>query len=195
MLHSPHQTIQDIENLLKTGKELSLIQILIMLAFTASLGLDTGPLYECFTLILQERGYTNFEPWTFNVFKALSKISNIQLDHYAKTSHVSLCKFVAESILQEKDSDDLVHLPYFGTMGTVLSGFNSFLGGGPSHYKASSFSRLFIFVVGGITWSEINDIKSVAKTVPDSQVTVGSTHIISQNALISDIFGQPPTLL
>ena len=68
MLHSPHQAIQDIENLLKNGKELSLVQILLMLSFTASLGLETSPLYESFTSIMQERGYTNFESWASNVF-------------------------------------------------------------------------------------------------------------------------------
>lgn len=192
MLHSPHQAIQDMENLLKTGKELSVSQILLMLTFTASLGLDTSPLCESFETVLQDRGYDNSKGWVSSVFKSLSNISNIKFDYYANVSDISLCKSIAESVLLNKDADDLVHLPYLGTMGTVLSGLNSFLGGSPAHYKASSFSRVFFFVVGGITWSEINDIKTVAKNVPSSQIMIGSTNIISHKALISELFGPVP---
>jgi hypothetical protein len=192
MLHSSQSAIQDLENLLNNSQELSISQILLMLTFTASLGLDTKRLRPNFESILQDRGYNDSDGWASKVFKALSDLSNVRLDYYANSSDISLCKSIAESVLLEKDADDLVHLPYFGTMGTVLSGLNSFLGGTPSHYKPSNYSRVYFFVVGGITWSEINDIKSVAKNAPSSNVLIGSTNIISHDSLITNLFGTMP---
>jgi hypothetical protein len=193
MLHSPQNAINDLENLLNNSQDLSISQILLMLTFTASLGLDTGPLRQSFESILRDRGYDHFDSWASNVFSALSNISNLRLDYYANSSDISLCKSIAESVLLEKDADDLVHLPYLGTMGTVFSGLNSFLGGSPSHYKPSNYSRVYFFIVGGITWSEINDIKSVAKSSPSSEVMIGSTNIISHESLLIDLFGPQPT--
>jgi hypothetical protein len=192
MLHSSQSAIQDLENLLNNSQELLISQILLMLTFTASLGLDIRRLRPNFESILQDRGYHDSDSWVSNVFKALSDLSNVRLDYYANSSDISLCKSIAESVLLEKDADDLVHLPYFGTMGTVLSGLNSFLGGMPSHYKPSNYSRVYFFVVGGITWSEINDIKSVAKSAPNSHVMIGSTNIISHDSLITHMFGALP---
>ena len=190
MLHSYDDVFEEIKSLFKNGKELSIYQILLMLTFTASIGVDTRPLEPTVNSILMERGYKDIEQWLYNVFKTLEKISSVQ--PYSSRSDISLCKSISESILYAKDADDLTHVPYSGTVGTVLSGLNSFLGGTPSHYKPSNYSRIFFFLVGGITWSEINDIRSVAKDVSDSEVLIGSTNIITHLLLLNDLYGDLP---
>ncbi|KAJ3216358.1 Sec1 domain-containing protein 2 [Dinochytrium kinnereticum] len=58
--------------------------------------------------------------------------------------------------------DDLIHLPYGGTLGSVLSGFSRLLGGG-NRVRPSHFPKVLIFVVGGMTASEMRDIREAVR--------------------------------
>ena len=59
------------------------------------------------------------------------------------------------------ESEDLAHISYGGTLGTVLSGFNRLLGG--TGGVSSNIQTLVVFVVGGVTAREVRELKEVAK--------------------------------
>ncbi|KAJ3415311.1 hypothetical protein HDV05_005181 [Chytridiales sp. JEL 0842] len=79
---------------------------------------------------------------------------------------------VAGAVIGE--TEDLAHVPYGGTLGSVLTGFRSLLGAKP---RPSQYTAVLVFVVGGITMGEVRDVREVAretgkKVIMDFQWTV-----------------------
>ncbi|KAJ3330908.1 Sec1 domain-containing protein 2 [Blyttiomyces sp. JEL0837] len=87
------------------------------------------------------------------------------------------------------DSEDLVHVPYGGTLGNVLSGFSRLLGA--AKLRPSQFSTVIVFVVGGVTVSEVRDARDVGRE-KGIKVIVGSTSIASGSSIIDTIYPPVP---
>ncbi|KAJ3065557.1 Sec1 domain-containing protein 2 [Podochytrium sp. JEL0797] len=89
--------------------------------------------------------------------------------------------------------DDLAHIPYSGTLGTVLNKFSRLLGG--AHPTPREYSTLIVFVIGGTTASEVREIREVAREFGVT-VLVGSTGMCDADVLMQMVFpGVPGGLL
>ncbi|KAJ3048006.1 Sec1 domain-containing protein 2 [Rhizophlyctis rosea] len=84
--------------------------------------------------------------------------------------------------------EDLVHVPYGGTLGGVLSGFSRFLG---ARAHPSQFQNLIVFVVGGVTFREVREIREIARE-KGVKILVGSTDIATGASVFRHLFVEPP---
>ncbi|TPX74154.1 hypothetical protein CcCBS67573_g04579 [Chytriomyces confervae] len=88
------------------------------------------------------------------------------------------------------DPEDLAHISYGGTLGTVLSGFSRLLGGTRPTLK--DYKTLVIFIVGGVTANEVRDIREVAREAGGVQVLVGSTCVADADFALQMLFPRIP---
>ncbi|RKO94506.1 hypothetical protein BDK51DRAFT_37514 [Blyttiomyces helicus] len=88
------------------------------------------------------------------------------------------------------DAEDWVHVPYAAGLGGVLSGFSRFLGS-TSRPHPRQHPATLIFVVGGVTFAEVREIRDAFKD-RGVQVLVGSTDISTPQRTLSRILGSVP---
>ncbi|KAJ3239083.1 Sec1 domain-containing protein 2 [Chytriomyces hyalinus] len=88
------------------------------------------------------------------------------------------------------DPEDLAHISYGGTLGTVLSGFSRLLGGTRPTLK--DYKTLVIFIVGGVTANEVRDIREVAREAGGVQVLIGSTCVADADFALQMLFPRIP---
>jgi hypothetical protein len=124
------------------------------------------------------------EDWLFNVFAVFDKIRSTSRGRHTDQS---LCNHLVRLICDPSlsDSTGLQHVPYTGTMGSVLSGINRFLGSMTIH--PSQYKHILIFMVGGITVNEIKGLQRGFKT-NESEIIIGSTQIITPARLCQQLF-------
>ncbi|KAJ3290430.1 Sec1 domain-containing protein 2 [Borealophlyctis nickersoniae] len=87
------------------------------------------------------------------------------------------------------EPEDLTHVPYGGTLGTVFSGFSRLLGATRPH--PSQHQSVLVFVVGGITFAEVREVKEAFRN-RDVNVLVGSTDIGSSETILRHLVPAPP---
>ncbi|KAJ3191393.1 Sec1 domain-containing protein 2, partial [Irineochytrium annulatum] len=80
------------------------------------------------------------------------------------------------------ETDDLAHIPYGGTLGTVLSGFR---------VRPSQYSTLIVFVVGGVTVGEVRDVRELTRDAP-IKVLVGGTRVVNGEDVLAQLFPPVP---
>ena len=189
---NPDEAIQYVHSILsKVGLEYTLEDAVVLAVHASSLGFSLKSMKPDFleTLNRLEWSSTDAQPWLNRVFETFETIhaSCDTLSHYSvHRDQGSLLACLARSITDAMPhQDDLVHVPYSGTVGTVLSGLNRLLGSAPLH--PSNFKQVLIFVIGGITFQEIQVLTKSFKGA-ESNVCIGSTDILSHSRLYQQLF-------
>nr|XP_054770138.1 sec1 family domain-containing protein 2-like [Lytechinus pictus] len=108
------------------------------------------------------------------------------------SSYSPLVKQIMKSVF-DSSKPDLVDIEYksSGFRDLLKSGFRLFMNVGKP--RPSDHPLFIIFMVGGITCSEVKQIKeTVASLSPNTQVVVGSTRILRESDVLDHVFGQKP---
>jgi hypothetical protein len=186
---SPEESVQHIHSILsKVGMQYSLEDVVLLCVYASSLGFPIESMKHDFleTLIRLEWNPQKARAWITSSFQVFERIRELS---HSRRFNDSLCFNLAQIIGNPAPlaADGLVHVPYTGTVGSMISGLNRFLGTTtvhPSHYK-----HIFIFIVGGITFSEIKDLQRGFKA-SESEVMIGSNQILSPSRVYQHLFGQ-----
>lgn len=108
------------------------------------------------------------------------------------SSYLPLVKQVMKSVF-DPSKPDLVDIEYksSGFRDLLKTKFRLFMNVGKP--RPSDHPLLIVFMVGGVTCSEVKHIKeTVASLSPNTQVVVGSTRILRESDVLDHVFGQKP---
>ncbi|TPX49750.1 hypothetical protein SeMB42_g00381 [Synchytrium endobioticum] len=160
---------------------------------------------------------SDIEIWVHAVFEHLRKLCTARsslshspyrnvLKNRAPVPYVSLLKQVMMDVLPGSMNSpdgtsegrpsvsgagdgDLQHVPYGGTLGNVFSGFRRLVGAGRPH--PSQYKKIVVFIVGGVTFSEVREIRELARD-RDVEIVMGSTNVATGSFVLSRWLPSPP---
>ena len=173
-----NEVIQLIQSLLsKVGLEYEIEDVLILSMYASLLGFDVTSLTLDFkeTLSRLEWDSISSDLWIKNALDLFTELCKLRLKIPKKNPRVSLAsQILLNDVLNDSNRPMMLsHIPYTGTIGSVLSGFNRFLG--VDHVHPSQFQNILFFIVGGITFKEIGEIRKLAP-----HVLIGSNQFITR---------------
>lgn len=150
----------------KAGIEYTFQDALQLAVYICASGFSVGSLGAEFDETLRRIGWTEEQThrWLQGAFVELEEIRAFAISqNVTRTSTSSLLSRIASSIADRSPhADDLSHVPYSGTVGSMLSGLNRFLGGtGPMH--PNQFPSVLLVVTGWLTFQEVGDVRKVFK--------------------------------
>ncbi|KAI8615802.1 hypothetical protein BC830DRAFT_1168321 [Chytriomyces sp. MP71] len=96
------------------------------------------------------------------------------------------------SLAARIEAEDLTHISYGGTLGTVLSGFSRLLGA--ARPRPKDYETIIVFVVGGITAAEVRDVREIVREHGGGvNVIIGSTVIANADEILLRILPSIPS--
>lgn len=133
--------------------------------------------------------------WVAKVFVQFKKVTqcraklndfNCLLDLDSISPYTPFLVKVAQAIREppsQSITPDIEHIPYRGSITSVLTGFSRLIG---QVVHPSTFSTVIIFVSGGITFKEVAQIQAIGEE-KGIRIIVGSTTICNRAALLTSL--------
>ncbi|KAL2915661.1 Sec1 domain-containing protein 2 [Polyrhizophydium stewartii] len=87
----------------------------------------------------------------------------------------------------QSSADGWTHVPYGGTLGSVMSGFSRLLGGAPQKPHPSHHPTVILVVLGGITFQEAGRVRDELAARGHTAI-VGSTNIATTDTIMAQLF-------
>ncbi|OAJ39770.1 hypothetical protein BDEG_23592 [Batrachochytrium dendrobatidis JEL423] len=93
---------------------------------------------------------------------------------------------VSDMAIPSQIDEDWTHIPYGGTLGSVMSGFSRMLGAVAKKSHPSQFKNIIVVVVGGITFEETGRVRDELQSRGQNAL-VGSTNIASTDTIMAHV--------